>query len=142
MNQDAEHLNLLSIFHYVLAGITGLCACFPVFHLAMGIMFLTQPEFLEPEQDVPPEMPMVFGLLFTIIPALIICLGWTLAICIAYAGRCLARRKRYTFCLVVAAVSCLFMPFGTILGVFTIIVLVRPSVKTLFEESAGDPFGG
>jgi len=24
------------------------------------------------------------------------------------------------------------MPFGTILGVFSIIVLVRPSVKTLF----------
>ncbi len=142
MNQDAEHLNLLSIFHYVLAGITGLFACFPVIHLTIGIMFLTQPEFFEPDQGVPPEMPMAFGLLFTIVPALMIAAGWTLAICIAYAGRCLACRKRYTFCLVVAAISCLFMPFGTILGVFTIIVLVRPSVKTLFEETTGGPFGG
>jgi len=27
------------------------------------------------------------------------------------------------------------MPFGTVLGVFTIVVLVRPSVKQLFEAS-------
>ena len=48
------------------------------------------------------------------------------------AGRYLARRERYTFCLVVAGVECMFMPFGTVLGVFTIIVLSRPSVKDLF----------
>ncbi len=28
--------------------------------------------------------------------------------------------------------NCLFMPFGTVLGVLTIIVLMRPSVKALF----------
>ena len=28
----------------------------------------------------------------------------------------------------------IMMPFGTILGVFTIIVLVRPSVKLLFQN--------
>jgi hypothetical protein len=31
-----------------------------------------------------------------------------------------------------AGVECLFMPVGTVLGVFTIIVLVRDSVKELF----------
>jgi hypothetical protein len=41
------------------------------------------------------------------------------------------------FCLVVAGVSCLFMPFGTILGVLSLIVLNRPSVKLLF--SAQEP---
>jgi hypothetical protein len=35
-----------------------------------------------------------------------------------------------------AAIACLFMPLGTILGVFTIIVLIRPNVKALFEQSA------
>jgi hypothetical protein len=33
----------------------------------------------------------------------------------------------------VAALCCAFFPFGTVLGVFTILVLVRPSVKALFE---------
>ena len=36
-----------------------------------------------------------------------------------------------------AATMCLFMPFGTVLGVFTIIVLMRPSVKPLFDQAAG-----
>ena len=31
-----------------------------------------------------------------------------------------------------AAVECVFMPFGTVLGVFTIIVLMREPVKQLF----------
>ncbi len=30
--------------------------------------------------------------------------------------------------------SCVFIPFGTILGVFTIIVLSRPTVKEVFEQ--------
>ena len=59
--------------------------------------------------------------------------GWAFAACVAYAGRCLNERRHYTFCMVMAGIACMFMPFGTILGVFTIIVLVRPSVKALFN---------
>ena len=33
-----------------------------------------------------------------------------------------------------AGVECLFMPVGTVLGVFTIIVLVRDSVKAIFNH--------
>lgn len=53
------------------------------------------------------------------------------------AGRALAQRRRYTFCLVIAGVACMFMPFGTVLGVFTIIVLLRDSVKELFATGGG-----
>jgi len=37
---------------------------------------------------------------------------------------------------VMAAIECIFMPFGTVLGVFTIVVLARPSVKEMFELNA------
>jgi hypothetical protein len=37
-----------------------------------------------------------------------------------------------------AAISCIFMPFGTVLGVFTIIVLLRPSVKELFAVNTAE----
>ena len=67
-----------------------------------------------------------------------ILVGWAVAICVIVAGRFLARRVHYTFCLVVAAIACLFMPFGTVLGVLTIIVLMRPSVKALFVERTGE----
>jgi hypothetical protein len=56
-----------------------------------------------------------------------------MATCILMAGRCLSRRKGYSFALVMACVECLFVPFGTILGVFTIVVLSRESVRALFS---------
>ena len=74
----------------------------------------------------------LFGLFFTIIPAAIILFGWAFAICLAVAGYSLAKRQRYMFCLIMAGISCIFTPFGTVLGVFTIIVLSRPQVKELF----------
>ena len=33
----------------------------------------------------------------------------------------------------------MFIPFGTVLGVFTIIVLMRPSVKMLFNRQSERP---
>ncbi len=71
---------------------------------------------------------MVFAGLFIVA-------GWTLAVLTAYAGRSLQTRKRYTYCLVMAGVECIFMPFGTVLGVFTIIVLMRDTVKELFGQN-------
>ena len=60
-------------------------------------------------------------------------LGAVFAFVLALAGRSLSRRKHYWFAFVVACIECIFVPFGTILGVFTIIVLSRQSVKTLFS---------
>jgi len=40
--------------------------------------------------------------------------------------------------MVIAGIECLFMPFGTVLGVFTLVVLVRPSVKELFLRNQGN----
>ena len=64
---------------------------------------------------------------------LLFVIGIAMAICILIAGRSLALRKRYTFALVIACIECLFVPFGTILGVFTIVALSRGSAKALFE---------
>ena len=127
MNQDEEHLRLLAIFHYVVAGLMALFACFPIIHLTVGILMLTG--VLDGPSD--PEMRLM-GLFFVVFPGAFILVGWALAICIFLAGRNLARRQRYMFCFVMGAVMCLFTPVGTVLGVFTILVLMRPSVKELF----------
>ncbi len=123
MNQDLEHLRLLSIFHYVVGGLAALFACFPIIHFTFGLLMLFA------------EETMRFRVAFMVAFAgFFILAGWTIAVCVFIAGRNLARRRRYTFCLVMAAILCVFIPFGTVLGVFTIIVLVRPSVKELFEQ--------
>jgi hypothetical protein len=137
MNQDEEHLRLLSIFHYVCAGLAALFACFPIMYLVMGMMMVFSPESFGPTKDQPPAF---MGVFLIVLGGVLTLLGWSLAACIAFAGRCLARRKRHTFCLVIAGIACLFMPFGTILGVFSIIVLVRPSVKALFDKATPPAF--
>jgi hypothetical protein len=130
MNQDEEHLRLLSVFLYVCAGFAALFACFPFIYVIMGIAMMVSLHNVTPGRNEPPAF---FGLFFILIGAAMILFGWAFAACIAYAGRCLAQRKRHTFCLVMAAIACMFVPFGTILGVFSIIVLVRPSVKAIFD---------
>jgi len=133
MNRDEEHLKLLSIFHYVVGGIAAFFAFFPIIHLVIGIAMLTGGfEKASADEEFP---AFVFGLMFVLMASFIMLCGWALAICLIVAGRQLARRKRYMFCLVMACISCVFMPFGTVLGVFTIIVLMRPSVKELFAAA-------
>ena len=49
------------------------------------------------------------------------------------SGLFIGRKKYRTFSLVVAFINCIHIPFGTVLGVFTIIVLLRPSVREVYE---------
>jgi hypothetical protein len=130
VTQDEEHLRLLSIFHFVVAGITALFALFPIIHLAIGLAIVSG--------ALPPtdgdEVPAFFGWFFVLFAGTWIVIGLAFAGLIALGGRALRRRQHYTFCLVVAGLACLIMPFGTVLGVFTIIVLMRDSVKEMFRE--------
>jgi hypothetical protein len=132
MTQDNDHLRLLSIFHYVVAGLAALCACLPIIHLVIGLALILAPEKFDGKGGPPPTW---FGWMFVVISIVFITLGWVFAGFVLAAGRSLAKRKRYMFCLVMAGVECLFMPFGTVLGIFTIIVLVRESVKELFSAN-------
>ena len=70
---DDQHLQLLSIFHYVLAGITALCSLFPIFHFFMGVLMLSGAFEGADDQQFPAT---IFGLMFVIIPALIIASAW------------------------------------------------------------------
>ncbi|MDP0495746.1 MAG: hypothetical protein Q7Q73_06010 [Verrucomicrobiota bacterium JB024] len=48
------------------------------------------------------------------------------------SARFLQQSRRYLFSFVVAVLLCLAFPLGTVLGVFTIIVLSRESTKQLY----------
>jgi hypothetical protein len=133
MKEDLEHLRLLAIFHYVMGGMGALFACFPVFHLGLGIAIVTG---IIPPGKGGEQIPLFVGWLFIIVAGTIMALGWAYALCLLYAGRCLQAHRRHTFCFVMAVISCLSPPMGTVLGVFTILVLNRPSVQELFAASS------
>jgi len=130
--KDAEHLRLLSIFHYVLAGIKALFACIPIIHLLIGVVMIGASVSGSGSRGAPPA---AVGIIFVLFASVMIGLGWGYAICLFKAGQFIARRQRYKFCLILAGVSCIFFPFGTALGVCTLVLLTRPTVKTLFGEA-------
>jgi hypothetical protein len=134
MDRDTEQLNLLAIFHYVVAGLAALFSFFPLLYTTVGAIFIfaAQHGTAKPGEDLPPEF---LGWIFAVIGSVLFLIGLAMAICILIAGRSLALRKRYTFALVMACIECLFIPFGTILGVFTIVVLSRESVRGLFSTA-------
>jgi hypothetical protein len=124
--EDQSHLDLLVIFHYIVGGMTALFSCMFLFHIAMGIAMLSG---VFDGKEAPPKL---LAWIFILFPGLIMLIGWILGTAIILAGRRLKRRSSYTFCLVVAALECCIMPFGTVLGIFTIIMLKKDSVKRLF----------
>jgi ABC-type branched-subunit amino acid transport system permease subunit len=134
MSHDEEHLRLLSIFHYIVAGLGGLFSFFPLLYAGIGGFMLYASAQPQMQQGEPP--PAFLGWIFIAFGCFGFLIGLTLAICIVLAGRFIARRCHYWFVFVIACVQCLFFPFGIILGIFTIIVLSRTSVKDWFGIEA------
>jgi hypothetical protein len=129
--KDESHLQILAIFHYVLGGMAALVSSLFLLHFFAGVAILSGAFEGHGGKD---EMPRAFGLLFMALGAAAVLTGWTLGACMVVAGRSLTRHKRYTFCFVIAALMCVLCnPLGPILGVFTIVVLMRPEVKALFQ---------
>ncbi|HEY9174662.1 MAG TPA: hypothetical protein VI136_20440 [Verrucomicrobiae bacterium] len=129
--QQQEHLRLVAIFHYVFAGMVALIACIPFIHVALGLVLLFAPRSFPGGHGPPP--PAFLGLILVVAGGLAIVVGWTAAGLLAFAGRCLMQRRRHLFCMVMAAMACLFVPLGTVLGVFTIVLLAKPEVQAAFK---------
>jgi len=134
--RDGDHLRLLSIFYFISAGLSGFFALFPLLYAVMGLMFLSIPDQLHHAADSPP--PALFGwLLFGIGIGLTILL-LAFAVAKLLAGFAIRKRRHRVFVLIVAGFSCLSIPYGTLLGVFSFIVLGRPSVAALFAATEAD----
>jgi hypothetical protein len=129
MDEDLKRLGLLAKLHYVMGGLVALFSCIPFAHVAIGLAILMG-KLPASQGSTPP--PAFIGLIFLLLGSLFILLGWGTAFCIILAGRKLARFKNWTFCIAVAAVQCMMVPLGTLLGVFTIVTLIKDPVKQMF----------
>ncbi len=133
---DEEHLKLLSICYMISAAIS---ACFSLFGLMYGAMgaFIGEaikrsPEFAANAGNAPPAfIGWIFGAFGVVFFLISISLaGLKLGVALS-----LKKRKAKTFCMVVAGLECLGVPYGTLLGIFTFIVLGRDSVTRLFDAN-------
>src|SRR5215471_1430921 len=134
-SRDAEHLRLLAIFHYIVGGIIALFSSCAIIHFIMGLTMITHPgAFMPPAGSPAPPPPKFIGYIFTFFAGGVVLSGWVLGGLTIYSGRCMSRRTSRIFSMVVAGICCIWFPFGTVLGVFTFIVLARPSVKEMYEN--------
>lgn len=129
---DADHLNLLAIFHFVGAGLGLLGVLFLLGHYMVMHEILTNPKLMA-NQKQGPSPAEIFAILKWVY---VIAGGWFVVsgILNVISGCCLRARKGRTFSLVAAVINCLHIPLGTVLGVFTLIVLLRDSVRELYAE--------
>ncbi len=135
---DLSSLKVLSVLHYVWGGLTILLSCLAIIYIVLGVMMLSGTPVMRNAfpttgpatyQGPPPEM---LGYLFAGMGSCGLLFGWTYGILTIIAGRRIDQRRSRVFSLVMAGISCISFPFGTALGVFTIIVLSRDSVKALY----------
>jgi hypothetical protein len=127
---DKEHLDVLSTLHYVGAGLALVGIGFLVMHYAL-FSSVMNPDVWKGQPAPPPAGFFdMFKWIYAVFGAW---LGSSLLLNVL-AGNYLRARKHRTFCFVVAGVNCLHTPLGTVLGIFTIVVLARDSVRLAFQS--------
>jgi len=146
-----ERLRWLAIGFYVKGAVTAIFVSFLLFHFVFMLGFSFMPESawnppLRPATtaeslSVSPSPsprplnqgpPVVIFRIFAGAIGAIILLGWTFGGLTIYAGRCVHKRSRRTFIYVMAAVNCPFIPWGTLLGIATFMLLQTPVAQREF----------
>ena len=130
---DAEHLKLLVIFHFMVAGLALLGVAFACLQWVVMQFVLLSPEMTKNMQGGPP--PEFF---LGIWKWFLVAMG-VYSVC-KCAGNLVSaffirQRRGRLFSLVVAGINCISVPFGTALGVCTFLVLLRPSVAAAYEAA-------
>jgi len=144
--EDSEHLSALSIGHFILAGVALLGGIPTLIYgvagaklmdefgsdLSMAMGDIPGSPGVDALGSSPDAMLQDLTTLLTTMIAAVVVLALVSAIHLAVVGVKIRQRRWWTFCYLTGWGECLMFPFGTILGIFTIIVLSRPSVKRLF----------
>lgn len=130
---DDEHLKLLSLGYLISAASSAFYSLIGLMYMFFGIMMGA---VIKATPNTTGDQPPAFlGWIFGGIGFLFFLLLIAMAAVQFHAANCLKKRKSRTFCLVIAAIRCLGIPYGTAIGVFSFIVLGRPSVMRQFEAA-------
>lgn len=127
---DNEHLKLLTLFHYISGGLTLALTLFigGYFFLIFAIIASAGLE-QEFDSSINSEFPEVFLTIFVTIMVIILIFVLAFGVAQIVSGRLIEQRKMRWFSFTIAIINLLSLPYGTILGVLTIIVLDKQSIK-------------
>ncbi|HEV8631533.1 MAG TPA: hypothetical protein VGV61_14545 [Thermoanaerobaculia bacterium] len=134
---DAEHLKLLAIAYVVAGGTNAFFSLFGLFYAFMGLAIGGTIASI-PLQRGQPQPPAFMGWFFGAFGLAIFAAMVGLAALKFLAAHRIRQRRSRTLCLVIASVTCFGVPYGTALGVWTLLVLARPTVAQLFSAPPVD----
>jgi hypothetical protein len=132
---DEEHLKLLALGYVIEACVSLFFSLFGLMYLFMGFVvgaaFSHMPKTASSANAPPPQLFMWFfgGIGVTMFVLMVV-----MAALKFRTAWCLKHRRSRTFCMVIAGISCLGIPYGTILGILTFMVLGRESVTQSFAS--------
>lgn len=127
-NKDEQHLRLLCIFHFVFGGLAlfGGIVFLVIHFFILRVVFAQAGTWPTRDGSAPPPGFYSGIIFFYVLAGLIILTACILNI---LSGFFLRQKKYRVFSIVVAVLDCFQVPFGTVLGVFTLVVLLRDSVR-------------
>lgn len=132
----AHDLRLLSIGYYIQAGLCAFYSLLVFGYLGFfgAILAAAGREVGEGRNGIPPGLiPLI-----TTIAAILVCVMLGYSACLFLSAYWIKQARNKTFIFVVAALTCLGIPYGTVLGIFTFIVLQRPVAKQFFSPGTRD----
>ena len=133
---DEEHLKLLSLGFMVSAGIGAFFGLFGLIYVFFGMVISVALAHAPMSAKTGGPPPAFIGWIFAGMGLLFLLIGGAVALARFWAARCVKQRRSRTYCMVIAAIGCLEFPYGTALGVLSLMVLGRPSVAKRFAANS------
>ncbi len=135
---DQEHLRLLALFHYIAGGLTVAFSSLFIFHTLLFALVASHPEWIA-DHLLQQTAALPFNLMrvLAFVMGSVVTLGVAFGVAQILSGRFIARRCYRGMSLAVAIVNLVLIPYGTLLGVFTLLVLARRSVRDLYLGAPG-----
>jgi hypothetical protein len=117
--KGSRELLFISVCHYIYGGM------FLVLSMAVVLLYL---DGIKSMMDALPKTST--ALIFWIV---LLSISFTYSICLITSGYFIIKKIRYQFSWNFARIEIAFFPLGTILGFFTLYVLSKDSIKSLYE---------
>jgi hypothetical protein len=130
---DRDHLKILTICHYVAAGLSALGLGFIALHYTFMRVFVGNPKIWEGQKGGPPPVEFFAIFKWFYLFGSIVIVGYAVLNILSAIG--ISRRRWRVFSMIVAGLNCAHVPLGTGLGVFTFVVLLRESVREVYDRS-------
>jgi len=156
-----EQIRLLALGYYISGGIGAVMATFMIFYVAMfaAFSFIPEKSWANPSpasaekaqadnsgaampaatprenhrQSAYDGPPVIIFRIFALGMGALTVAGWLLAGLTVYAGYCLQKRKHRVLISIMGGLNLIWIPYGTLLGVATFLVLGSAAGKLEFE---------